>query len=113
MRQHSAQYSAYLESDRWHALRAEVVRRAGYRCKACGGGGVLDVHHARGYRNLGRERADELQALCRDCHDAVHARVETNPFGCVRTLMWVALITIAIELVWWLLVIPLHQAGVF
>lgn len=111
-RQHSAEYTAYLESDAWRALRAETIRRAGYRCESCGRGGVLDVHHAQGYRNLGNEDPDELQALCRDCHDAAHVSIETNQFGCLRTLLWVAVITIALKLAWWL-VEMLHRAGVF
>jgi hypothetical protein len=46
-------------------------------------------------------------------YDAVHARTGSNSFGCLRSLVWVVLITIAIELAWWFLVMPLHQAGVF
>ena len=78
MRRHSAQYAAVLVSDRWRLVRSEAIRRAGYRCIACGRGERLDVHHAHGYKHLGRERPNELQALCRDCHDATHQRAHTR-----------------------------------
>src|SRR6266851_864525 len=101
-RQHSAQYTAYIESEHWRVLRAEVLRRAGHQCLACGRRGPLDVHHAYGYRNLGRERPEELQAVCRSCHDAVHGRGRWNDgdngAGCLRTLLWIAVVAIALQL---------------
>ena len=97
-RRHSAQYEAVLASERWRQVRAEAIRRAGYRCIACGRGGTLDVHHARGYRNLGREQPEELQALCRECHDALHASRRALNAGCLRTLVWIILISVAIQL---------------
>ena len=95
---HSAQYEAVLASERWRLVRAEAIRRAGYRCSACGRGGTLDVHHARGYRNLGREQPEELQPLCRKCHEALHVRQRAQRAGCLRTLVWIVVISFAIQL---------------
>jgi len=108
IQRHSTQYEAVLASDRWRLLRAEVIRRAGYRCIACGRGGRLDVHHAHGYQNLGNERPEELQALCRDCHTAVHASRQLFNAGCLKVLLWIVLIAIAIQVMSWLIVSVMH-----
>jgi len=111
-RQHSAEYMAYLDSDRWRILRAEVIRRAGHRGEACGSAARLDVHHANGYRNFGREQPEELQALCRSCHKWVHAPREMVNAGCLRTLSRVVVIAIGLELAWSALMAVLRHFGV-
>jgi 5-methylcytosine-specific restriction endonuclease McrA len=66
---HSLLYTLYLRSEAWRAKRLEVLARAGWTCERCGLTGVrLDVHH-RHYRNLGDEPLEDLQALCRPCHE--------------------------------------------
>jgi hypothetical protein len=105
---HSAEYDAVLASDRWRMLRADVIRRAGYRCIACGRGGRLDVHHARGYRNLGNERPEELQAFCRDCHTAVHATSQFANAGCLKVLFWIVMIAVVLRVMSWLIVSVMH-----
>jgi hypothetical protein len=110
---HSGQYEAVLASERWRALRAEVIRRAGYRCACCSRGGPLDVHHAHGYRNLGKERPEELQALCHDCHTALHASRPWVNAGCVRTLLWVVITAVALRVAWLLALSVIHGLGVF
>jgi hypothetical protein len=95
---HSTQYEAVLASDRRRLLRAEVIRRGGYRCQACSRGGRLDAHHARGYRNLGRERPEELQVLCRECHAAVHDSHRVANAGWLKLLLWLVVIAVATHL---------------
>jgi hypothetical protein len=112
IRRHSRQYQAVLASERWRALRAEVIRGAGYSCACCGRGGPLDVHHALRYRNLGREQLEELQALCRDCHAALHASREWVNVGCMRTLAWVVTIAVAMQVVWLLIAWAVGGLGV-
>jgi hypothetical protein len=73
------------------------------RCVACGRGGILDVHHAYGYRNLGNERPEELQALCRTCHEFVHAQRQMVNAGCIGVLIWAVIIAIGLELAWWVI----------
>lgn len=49
-----------------------VMRRARFRCESCGRGGRLDIHHLT-YANVPNELPEDLQALCRSCHDAADA----------------------------------------
>jgi 5-methylcytosine-specific restriction endonuclease McrA len=100
IRRHSRRYEAVLTSQRWRLLRAEVIRCADYSCACCGRGGVLDVHHTRGYRHLGREQPGELEALCRDCHTALHSSRALVNGGCLRTLFWAVIIAVAIQAMW-------------
>lgn len=67
----SATYQEHLASVDWQAIRADVLQRAGYRCKQCGSPYGLQVHH-RTYERLGREQPDDLICLCRDCHRRAH-----------------------------------------
>ena len=110
MRPHSRHYQEVLASDRWRGVRVEAIRRAGYRCESCGRGGRLDVHHAYGYRNLGHEDPSELQALCRTCHDTVHAQSQSQMVnaGCLKVLVWVVAITIVLHLISWLIMSVIH-----
>ena len=65
-------YHSYIGSSSWRqsrARRAEFVA-ARRRCRICNARGPLEAHH-RTYRRLGRERASDLTALCRECHAAV------------------------------------------
>jgi hypothetical protein len=102
-----------LASERWRAPRAEVIRRAGHSCACCGRGGWLDVHHAHGYRNLGREQLEELQALCRDCHTALHGSRELVNVGCLCTLFWAVIIAVGMQVAWRLAASVVHGPGVF
>ena len=66
-------YELYLRSDAWQAKRAAVLERAGRSCERCPAGSglfpvALDVHHLT-YAHLGDELLDELEALCRPCHE--------------------------------------------
>jgi hypothetical protein len=51
--------------------RVAVLGRAGNRCERCGRRRRLELHH-RHYNSQGRERPEDLYALCRDCHHASH-----------------------------------------
>jgi len=109
---HSAHYEAVLASDRLRALRVEVIRRAGCRCIACGRGAQLDVHHARGYRNLGSEGPDELEVLCRDCHAAVHDSRRVANAAWLKVLFWLVLIAVATHLVPSFMVLVMRGLGI-
>ena len=56
---------------RWQRLRRRVLAMDGYRCRACGRAGRLEVDHK---RPVGRGRGGDvwamgnLQSLCRGCH---------------------------------------------
>jgi hypothetical protein len=111
MMRHSRRYEEVLASDRWRVVRAEAIGRAGYRCIVCGRAGRLDVHHARGYGNLGYEHPRELQALCRTCHDDVHAQRQLVNSGCLKVLFWILVIATAVQVMSWLIVSTLHGRG--
>ena len=55
---------------RWKVLRMAILERDGFRCKACGVGGRLEVDHIKPVRTdpeLSYEPGN-LQALCAACH---------------------------------------------
>lgn len=71
-------YSEYLHSARWRAMRARKMARCGGICERCHRSwrdyGFLDVHHL-DYRRFGAEREADLIVLCRECHNAEHGVV--------------------------------------
>jgi len=64
--------------EEWAAIRGVVVRRARWRCQACGRGGALEVHHVVKRAQGGSDfDLDRLVALCPPCHartDAPYVR---------------------------------------
>lgn len=69
-------YKAYLKSPEWTAKRDRLRVLRGERCERCGSSDRLEVHHPK-YRDswgsiLGRERDDQLELLCHDCHRSAH-----------------------------------------
>ncbi len=73
-------YGAYIHSDAWRELRARVLERDGYECRACCGTEVLIVHH-RHYETLGAEHPDDLLTLCASCHHGVSKAIERRRRG--------------------------------
>ena len=72
MKEFSAEYLDYIESDEWRE-KAELRKKIdGYRCVMCGAREGLQVHH-RNYKKLGCEDVmRDLVTLCPDCHTMVH-----------------------------------------
>ena len=71
-------------SRRWRRVRAAVLRRDGFRCRVCGHGGRLEVHHVNPlWRSAGDPfDADGLETLCRACHFERHGkRAKPDPRG--------------------------------
>ena len=63
---------SYLKSDKWNTLRKAVLKRDNYTCKQCGISQVpLEVHHVT-YARFGNEWTEDLESVCRDCHQAIH-----------------------------------------
>lgn len=65
-------YSAYLASPEWKARRFKVMRRANGICEGCGDAPAVQVHH-RTYAHVFAEFLFELVAICKPCHDRLHA----------------------------------------
>ena len=64
-------YDEYLRSDVWQYKRECALSRAGRKCERCGAkyGVALEVHHLT-YERFGNERMDDLEVLCKRCHEA-------------------------------------------
>jgi 5-methylcytosine-specific restriction endonuclease McrA len=84
------QYEKYLETAHWQGFRklvlTEQLKRIGRNeCERCppqpnseGEGDVeLHVHHLT-YERLGRELIEDVQIICRECHDREHGRDARN-----------------------------------
>lgn len=81
-----AAYARWMGSPAWWARRRAWARqerqRAGRaRCAMCGAPWDPDrgdLHHL-SYEHLGAERHEELMAMCRGCHEAVHRVIDASP----------------------------------
>lgn len=70
-----AEYDEYLASPEWRDKRRSALAHYGHACTRCGSTGpILDIHH-RHYRTFGFESVQDLDVLCRPCHDKEHARI--------------------------------------
>jgi hypothetical protein len=74
----------YLFSSHWRefrecALKAQEERQGENICERCPDGAnkraasELHLHH-RTYERLGKERLEDVEILCRECHDKIHLR---------------------------------------
>ncbi len=65
-----AKYHRFLKSPRWQRQRERVLRRDGYKCRACQGVPAVQVHHTT-YR-FGQYTPDYLLvSLCAPCHKRI------------------------------------------
>lgn len=73
-------YQEFLETEYWMVVRNYVVKGAESKCKVCGEGGSLEVHH-RSYKHHGQEHLylADLEALCRACHEIKHKDFDNIP----------------------------------
>lgn len=49
-----------------------IYERDWYRCRACGSGQNLQIHHILYRSHGGTDDPDNLVLLCRECHQAAH-----------------------------------------
>lgn len=71
-----AKQKAAAKLDRaWWTLRKAVMARDGHACRACGDRHGLEAHHVVMRSLGGRDEVENLIALCRECHRAVHGHV--------------------------------------
>ena len=66
------QYEAYRKTDAWKRRCELVMLRAQGICEGCRTSRATEVHHV-SYEHCGEEFLFELVAICRPCHDRVHA----------------------------------------
>ena len=71
-------YAERRQTREWAALKRQIHRRDGYRCRLCGRHDVqLHVHH-RTYATYAEERLVDLITLCRSCHEHFHFLSEAS-----------------------------------
>jgi 5-methylcytosine-specific restriction endonuclease McrA len=78
----------YLKSTWWTTRRRRALADAGRLCERCRDKKAVHVHHLN-YLRLFRERRQDLQALCWDCHrvaDGERRRSRPRPNGQLRLL---------------------------
>jgi predicted HNH restriction endonuclease len=64
------EYTEYIASKKWKALRLQALARAGNKCEVCGFSKwsvQLEVHH-KTYERFKNERLDDLLVVCSNCH---------------------------------------------
>lgn len=64
-------YREYINSPHWKKKRAEFIESVGGRCERCGSTKQLQVHHKH-YRTLKRESKEDVEVLCKECHELEH-----------------------------------------
>ena len=67
-----ARYNRFLKSPRWRAVRYQVLRRDGYRCRRCGAP-ACEVRTTPAIGSAGINPA-VLVSVCQACHERLHAR---------------------------------------
>ena len=70
----SLDYSDFLQTPYWHAIRLKVMKKFGFACALCNSKDDLRVHH-RTYEHHGYEHRywdTDLICLCNDCHSEFH-----------------------------------------
>lgn len=70
-------YKSYIRSREWETKAVYAKRRAGWTCEKCGrryeSGELHKLHaHHLHYRTLYKERRQDIQVLCSDCHKQAH-----------------------------------------
>lgn len=71
------EYRRYIAGEDWRSRRKQFIEEMGARCERCDIPRAVavvaydqDLHvHHRSYANLGSETQDDLEILCRRCHD--------------------------------------------
>jgi 5-methylcytosine-specific restriction endonuclease McrA len=70
-------YQWYLGSVIWKKRSFACLERANGICERCGKRPATEAHHIT-YIRVFNEHPDDLQALCRECHEEVHLGKPAN-----------------------------------
>jgi 5-methylcytosine-specific restriction endonuclease McrA len=60
-------YKTYLRSAEWREKRKQFLEEVDYECEECGEK-ATQIHHLN-YDCLGEEERDDVQILCKECHE--------------------------------------------
>lgn len=70
------EYDCYLKSELWAQKRTHMLELAGYECELCHASDCeLHVHHLT-YKHIFDEPPEDLQVLCRLCHEKHHPHMQ-------------------------------------
>lgn len=67
-------YHKYLQSEEWKTIRNQIIERDNGLCLHCKINPAQEVHHKH-YNNIYKERLDDLESVCSDCHREIHKSV--------------------------------------
>lgn len=70
-------YRAYIASGHWKMFRMSIIIKRGQQCQRCLTRGPVDLHHNT-YANLFNEKPEDVELLCRSCHE-IHHGITTKP----------------------------------
>ena len=71
-------YGRYLASREWALLKEQVRLRCWGHCERCLVGSYEETHHLT-YERIGHEVLDDLLAVCRNCHEFLSGKSDTDP----------------------------------
>jgi uncharacterized membrane protein YuzA (DUF378 family) len=86
-------YQQYLLTSHWKSLKERCRKRDENRCQQCGSSESLNVHHW-SYKNRGdsKREIDDLELLCKDCHEEVHGiradKKNSNKTSITNSIFW-------------------------
>ncbi len=69
--------SEYHDSVYWMAKKVAYNKKHPKICIRCKSSNDITLHH-KTYKHLGRESHDDLEYLCRDCHENTHKKLTRN-----------------------------------
>lgn len=75
-----ALYNEYLTTPEWHDLRIKIINRDKNLCQECFSKKANEVHHLH-YRNVFKEKLEDLISVCKDCHNKIHFYKSRGPHG--------------------------------
>ncbi len=67
-------YHKYLQSEEWKTIRNQVIERDNGLCLHCKINPAQEVHHKH-YNNIYREKIDDLESVCSNCHREIHKSI--------------------------------------
>jgi hypothetical protein len=72
-------YQEYLCTKWWRERRARSILLGGGKCNRCHSTSNLQVHH-KTYKRIGQELDEDLEVLCRTCHEIHHGIRPAEPY---------------------------------
>jgi len=72
----SRKYADYLNSIDWKGVKTRLFQERGKRCELCNSARNIEVHHTT-YKNIFREKMEDLMVLCFRCHRNIHSKQVT------------------------------------